>query len=178
MMLPWEHAALGYIVYSAYCRWNIGRPPIGLTVFALGFGTQIPDLVDKPLWWVITLLSYGRSLTHSLITFVIIIVILWTRAQYQDQRSIVIAFGIGYLTHLIGDSIQPILRQEYTALGYLLWPVTVVPKSETLYFIEFFLAVEPTPIVLVGSGFTFGGILLWIYDGLPGFRDLYHEYQQ
>lgn len=175
-MLPWGHAAFGYILYSVYCRWNIDHPPIGLTVLTLGFGTQFPDLVDKPLRWIIPLLSYNRSIAHSLITFVIIIVVLWKQTQYQDQRSLVIAFGIGYLSHLIGDSIELVFTQEYTVLGYLFWPVTDVPESNTQGFIQFLFVVKPTPMMLAGFGLTISGIFLWVYDGLPGFRDLYHEY--
>ena len=171
-MLPWGHAAVGYLLYSLYTRWRLGRPPLGLPVFALGFGTQFPDLIDKPFTWTIPLLPYGRSLGHSLFTFIILLSVLTILFRYPDQRTLTTAFGIGYLTHLIGDGLSPALNGDVTALGYLLWPLTDVPDGRSRSFIDFFLALEFTPMVLFGvllSGFAF---LLWIDDGMPGVKDL------
>lgn len=174
-MLPWSHAAFGYIIYSLYTRWQTGHPPIGLTIFALGFGTQFPDVIDKPLTWTIPLLPYGRSLSHSLITFTILSLIIWRLVQYPDQRSLGVAFVVGYGSHLVADSIQPVLTGEYFKLGYWLWPLTAVPDGESQSFIRFFLTIEATPMVLFGGVLTVVGILLWLYDGMPGLRDLYIE---
>lgn len=48
-MWPWEHLAISYLAYSLLGRlaWRRPRPlrePPSVT-----FGTQFPDLVDKPL---------------------------------------------------------------------------------------------------------------------------------
>jgi hypothetical protein len=76
LMVLWEHAAFVYLVYSLYSRWAVGRPSIGLWVFALGLGTQFLDLIDKPLTWTPPLLPYGRSLGYSLFTMVVLIGVL------------------------------------------------------------------------------------------------------
>lgn len=172
-MLPWGHAAVGYLLYSLYSRWRLGRPPIGLTVFALGFGTQFPDLIDKPLTWTIPLLPYGRSLAHSLFSFVLILFVLRILFRYPDQRALTTAFGIGYGTHLIGDGLGPVLHGNYFALGYLLWPLTDVPEGHSRSFIEFFLSLEPTPMMLFGVALSVFTLLLWVYDGMPGIKDLF-----
>ncbi|MDB2263700.1 metal-dependent hydrolase [Halorubrum ezzemoulense] len=177
-MLPWGHAAFGYLIYSVYARWQIGHPPIGLAVFALGLGTQFPDLIDKPLTWTIPLLPYGRSLSHSLVTFSVVVLVLRRLTQYPDQRTLVSAFAIGYVSHLVGDSIYPVLTQEYTGLGYWLWPLTSVPEGESRSFIEFFLTLEATPMVVFGGVLTVVSLVVWVYDGLPGVKDLYAEYVQ
>ncbi|WP_223174222.1 metal-dependent hydrolase [Halorubrum aquaticum] len=159
-----------------YSRWRIGHPPIGLTVFTLGFGTQFPDLIDKPLTWTIPLLPYGRTLSHSLITFTEIVLVLRTLTQYPDQRTLVGAFAIGYFSHLVADSIHPMLSQEYSGLGYWLWPLTPVPEGESRSFIEFFLTLEATPMIVFGGVLTAVGIVVWVSDGMPGIQDLYAEY--
>ncbi|MGQ4557647.1 metal-dependent hydrolase [Halobellus sp. GM3] len=174
-MLPWGHAALGYLLFSLYSRQRYDRPPVGLTVYALGFGTQFPDLVDKPLTWTIPLLPYGRSLTHSLFTLGFVYALLWLVFRYPDQRSLTNAFGFGYVTHLLGDGIGPLLEGDFTALGYVLWPLTNVPTGESRSFIEFFLALGLTPMVMFGIGLTALSVLVWIADGMPGVRDLFDE---
>lgn len=172
-MLPWAHAAFGYLVYSAYSRWRAGHPPIGLTVFALGFGTQFPDLVDKPLAWSVGLLPYGRSLGHSLFTVIGLLLLLNVLFRYPDQRALITAFGVGHISHIIGDGVVPALTGDYAALGYVFWPVTNIPEGESRSFIEFILSLELTPIVLGGLLLTVAGGLVWFCDGLPGVKDLF-----
>ncbi|RLM83593.1 metal-dependent hydrolase [Halobellus sp. Atlit-38R] len=172
-MLPWGHAALGYVLYSLYARRRYGGPPVGLTVFALGIGTQIPDLIDKPFTWTIPLLPYGRSLGHSLFVLGAICSLLWLYFQHPDQRALTSAFGIGYSSHLVGDAIGPVVYGEYANLGYLLWPITNVPaEGSTRSFLAFFLNLTLTPLLWFGVGLTVVAFGLWIADGMPGVRDL------
>ena len=48
-MWPWEHLAIGYLAYSLLGRLAWRRPPTVGTAITVAFGTQFPDLVDKPL---------------------------------------------------------------------------------------------------------------------------------
>jgi len=177
-MLPWAHAAVGYLVYSVYSRWRVGRPPVGLTVYAVVLGTQFPDLIDKPLAWSFAVLPSGRSLGHSLFTLGVLLVVLRVTFRYPDQRALSTAFGLGYVSHLLGDGIGAITSGEVSGLGYLLWPVTDVPTGDTRSFIEFFLALEPTLLMLAGFVLTIVAGVVWVYDGLPGVKDLYAEYRR
>ncbi|MFD1570495.1 metal-dependent hydrolase [Halorubrum laminariae] len=174
-MLPWGHAAFGYLLYSLYTRQRLGRPPIGLSVFAVGFGTQFPDLIDKPLTWTVPLLPYGRSLAHSLFTVTVLCAVLWIIVEHRDQRALVIAFAVGYLSHLVGDMIGPLVSRDFLALGYLFWPVTAVPEGGTQSFLTFFLTLEMTPLMVFEIVLTVLGAGVWMYDGLPGIKDLYEE---
>ena len=74
---PLGHAAFGYVLYSLYTRLHLNHPPQGLAALALAFGTQFPDLIDKPLTWTFAVLPYGRSFAHSLFTLVPLLAILW-----------------------------------------------------------------------------------------------------
>ena len=65
-MWPWGHLAVGYLVYSGLSRWRFGRLPGSVATLAVALGTQLPDLVDKPLAWTVNVLASGRSLAHSL----------------------------------------------------------------------------------------------------------------
>jgi hypothetical protein len=69
-MWPWGHLALGYLLYSPFARARFGRPPTDRATLLLAFGTQLPDLVDKPLAWRLDVLPAGRTLGHSLLSVV------------------------------------------------------------------------------------------------------------
>ncbi|WP_435186438.1 metal-dependent hydrolase [Halobellus sp. EA9] len=174
-MLPWAHAATGYILYALYTRRRYGHHPVGFAVLAAGFGTQIPDLIDKPLTWTLPVLPYGRSLAHSAITLVVVLTVLWIKFSYADQRQLTVAFGLGYASHLFGDAVGPVLNGDWLALGYLLWPVTPVPEPHTESFLSFLTALDPTPLMLAGSITTVAGISLWASHGYPGVADLLRD---
>jgi hypothetical protein len=175
-MLPWAHAAVGYLLYSAYSRWRVGWPPVGLTVYAVGLGTQFPDVIDKPLAWSFAVLPSGRSLGHSLLTLVAVLILLRVACRYPDQRALSAAFGVGYISHLFADGIGSVIAGDFGELEYLLWPVIDVPTGESRSFIEFFLALEPTPMMLAGMILTIVGGVVWVYDGMPGVKDLLVAY--
>lgn len=171
-MLPWGHAAFGYLLYSVYSRSQLNHPPIGLTVYALAIGTQFPDIIDKPLTWTIPLLPYGRSFAHSLFTLMVFLSVLWVVFSHSDQRELIVAFGVGYASHLIADGIGPALNGDYLGLGYLFWPLTSVREEGTRSFVSFFLNLEPTPLMTAGILLTILVLLLWVYDGMPGVKDM------
>jgi hypothetical protein len=102
-----------------------------------------------------------------------LLIILNVLFRYPDQRALLTAFGIGYVSHLIGDGIGPILAGDYAALGYVLWPLTTVPNGDSQSFIDFFLTLELTAMVFGGVILTVISGLLWVYDGLPGVKDLF-----
>jgi hypothetical protein len=129
-MLPWRHAALGYLVYTVYTRLRYRRPPAGVAVFALGLGTQFPDLVDKPLAWHFSVLPSGRSLGHSLFAFGVVVGLLWHLADSPARRTLTTAFGVGWVSHLVGDGISPVPRGHWLGVGYVFWPVTSFPPEK------------------------------------------------
>lgn len=64
-MWPWGHLAVGYLLYSAAVRLRTGRPPRAAAVVLLLAGTQLPDVVDKPLAWVYHVVPQGYAVGHS-----------------------------------------------------------------------------------------------------------------
>ncbi|MFB6105936.1 MAG: metal-dependent hydrolase [Halobacteriaceae archaeon] len=125
-MWPWGHAAFGYATYL------LGRPGAWRrtdrsTVVVLLVGTQFPDLVDKPLAWVVAVLPSGRSLAHSALTMVALVALIWWVARRVDRAAWGPAFAVGYATHLVGDAVSPLVSGEYAELSYLGWPLLPAP---------------------------------------------------
>jgi hypothetical protein len=167
-MWPWGHLAAGYLVY------RLGRRPLdGLAVLALVVGTQIPDLIDKPLAWTIPLLPNGRSLSHSLLIVPPLLLVVAYLASGRRHR-VVVALTVGYLAHLATDGLYPLIEGEIYYLGFLGWPL--IPPIEyegaTQGILAHFLTFQLTP----RSGFEillFGiAILAWVLDGKPGYREI------
>lgn len=172
-MLPWGHAAVGYLVYSLAARYRGALPLDGWAVVALGFGTQFPDLVDKPLAWTWGLLVAGRSLGHSVLTLGLVSGVVLTVARRRGWETLARAFLLGYASHLVADAFAPVARGDYQALRYALYPVVPVATPEHDYgFLEFFLGLRLTPTVTLGLVLTALALLQWYRDGLPGLAEL------
>ena len=168
-MWPWGHLAVGYVLYSLFVRAYRGRPPDGLPALLVALGTQFPDLVDKPLAWTVGLLASGRSLAHSLLTATIVIGLLGWYARRQGRSDLAFAFAVGYLSHLFGDAISPVIAGEYVYLSSLGWPLLPPPPYTheggiLAHFQGFtFTAMSVFEIALMVA--VFG---LWLRDGVPG----------
>jgi hypothetical protein len=177
-MWPWEHLAVGYLAYSLYARRRYGRPPDGPTAVMLAIGTQLPDLVDKPLAWTFGVLPNGTSLAHSL-TFVALFVpitLLVARLAGVPRWGGALAFG--HVSHLPGDMLYPLATDGGLATSFLLWPF--VPGRDTpsqgllfefeTYFAEFvqFLGTPRGQIYFALELALLGtALLVWNRDGRP-----------
>lgn len=168
-MLPWGHAAVGYLLYTVVLKVRSDRQPIGGAVLALAVGTQFPDLVDKPLGWHLGVLPSGRSLGHSLITAVLLIgAVHWLASRY-GHRLIAPAFGIGYLSHLATDGVYALLSGNVREYSYLLWPITHYADAGTeLSILEKLLAASGSPTGLFELGLFIVATALWISHRAPG----------
>ena len=89
-------------------------------------GTQLPDLIDKPLAWTSTWSPPdGCSSTRCSSPF--------RRASWsirywrRRENSEGVAFGVGYLSHVFGDAIGSLLLGEYAFVRFLVWPLLSVP---------------------------------------------------
>lgn len=169
-MLPWGHAAVGYLCYRLYTFLSRRRPPRGVAVVTLAIGTQFPDLIDKPLSWTFGILPSGRSLAHSLLVLGIVAGILYwfSRDRSDRTKTAVLAFGVGWLSHVFADGYTILLGRQ-TCVNYLLWPLAACPYDEKgRSIIEFLLATELTTGTLFGLGVTAIAGTIWLFDGLPG----------
>ncbi|WP_423747212.1 metal-dependent hydrolase (plasmid) [Haladaptatus sp. SPP-AMP-3] len=173
-MWPWGHLAVGYLCYSLWCRYR-NRPPSALGAVTVAVGTQFPDLIDKPLAWTFALLPTGRSLTHSVFTAGLLLAALWVGARRYEKHLPLGAFAIGYLSHLAMDAVKPVMNGNFGDTSFLLWPVLSqpaysTPKSFLAHFAEF----EPTPFVLLQFALAGVALVVWMFDGAPGFEEVRH----
>lgn len=144
-MDPVTHTAFAYLLYVLYAGvrrvWATDgvRIPAKWGLIPIGFGSQFPDLIDKPLaYWDV--LVYGRSLAHSVFSFAIVCVSLWWVldvnprgvVSWMSRRLRVItpaAFAIGYGSHLIGDAYQGLMAGAWFDVRFLVYPLYGVPRS-------------------------------------------------
>lgn len=180
-MWPWGHLALGYLLYGGYRGVVVRRPPAGWPVVALALGTQFPDLVDKPLAYWFGVLPEGRTLTHTFLVIVPACLLLLYVARRMGRGELGVAFAVGWLSHPLGDAYVPLLRGEYEAASFLLWPVLPAPDYETESFlthggkllsalrgldVEVLLAPGREPFVLE-LWLAAAVFLLWAFQGMP-----------
>lgn len=175
-MWPWEHAAVGYTAYSLFCRLRGKQPDDGAAVSLL-VGTQMADLIDKPLAWGLGVLPAGRSLGHSLLFVVPCCVLVYAIARHRGSPELGVAFGVGYLLHLPADLVSPMLHGGTPGYRFLLWPLIDLPQSggwqfgceRTVSGVIDCLLGPLGPVYLIGEAVLLGtALLLWWADGLPG----------
>jgi membrane-bound metal-dependent hydrolase YbcI (DUF457 family) len=172
-MWPWGHLAVGYLLYSLGLR-RTNRLPDSPEVFLLALGTQLPDLVDKPLSWELGLLVSGRSLGHSLLVAAVILAVLYVGLAPRIGRSRVTAFAVGYLSHPFADlPYVDLLAGEYATSAYLVWPLRSMPPDDLeRSIIEYLLSFQPGPFDYVQFALVLLALGLWYLDGRPGWREL------
>lgn len=178
-MWPWGHLAFGYLLYAAVGRTMDWRQPDDVTVAALAVGTQLPDLVDKPLAWGLGWLPSGLSLGHSLVFAVTVTAAVTAVAIRAGHIEYGGALGIGIGSHLVGDGLFAVAVGSARTYEFLLWPfVAAVPdrpgglmSGVSTAWTEF-LAFLATP---VGRAFAAADLAmlalavgLWVHDGAPG----------
>ncbi|ELY76275.1 hypothetical protein C488_08377 [Natrinema pellirubrum DSM 15624] len=105
----------------------------------MAIGSQFPDLLDKPLAYYGVLAS-GRSVAHSLLVATLVASLVTWGAHVLHRRRPAhhwverlapvtpAAFSIGYLSHLVGDSLEPLLAGASTDVTYLGWPLLAAPR--------------------------------------------------
>lgn len=176
---PWEHLAVAYLLYAVTLRLLRSRPPGAAETWALALGSQVPDLVDKPLAWTFHLLPSGVSLAHSVFVAVPAVVAVRIAAGRRGAAPAGAAFGVGYLSHLPADLVYPLAFGDPFTPAVVLWPLVTAgaPAPGGLlanvgHYAVSSLARLGTPR---GAGYLLAELLLlgtaatrWAFDGLPG----------
>ena len=172
-MWPWGHLAFAYLLYSAFVRLRYRRRPTWPAVALVALGSQAPDLVDKPLAWTLNVLPTGRSLGHSFLAGTLLVVVAVALLRRFELRGWPFAFG--YYSHLVGDSIRPVLDGRFHDLAYLLWPFVELETGEgtSVGIIQYLLNAELGGTVLLELGLASAVFVWWLFDGAPGVRPVW-----
>jgi membrane-bound metal-dependent hydrolase YbcI (DUF457 family) len=177
-MWPWEHLAVGYIIYSLLGRLRWLQRPDAATTVAVSVGTQFPDLVDKPLAWILRALPAGQSLAHSLLVAVPVCVTVLLLFRRWGQSPAGLAFVVGYLSHLPADVVYRWLVRGDLEAAFLLWPLFRVEPAlpaDPLTYVQILFGVFVGFITTTRGLFYLAGellllltaLFLWARDGYP-----------
>ena len=168
-MYPLGHLVAGYLAYSVATHLTRGRSPMDVPVLALLVGTQFPDLIDKPLSWWFDVIPASRTLAHSIYVAVILLAIVGFVATHLQRDPEALAFGFGYISHLITDALYPFLQAESATATFLTWPLTppivYVSEWELVPYLE---AVAYGPALGVELALAAVVVVVWLGDGKPG----------
>lgn len=166
-MWPLGHAAAGYLVYSLGVDRDWLAAPSAGAVVALAVGTQVPDLIDKPLAWIVPVLPAGRSLGHSLLFVVPACVAAVLVARALDRSAVGIALALGILSHPLVD-VVPFLWGN-SPHEFLLWPVLTVEGYDTPPSVLAMLREDLTdPWFHLEFVLAAAALVRWHRDGTPG----------
>jgi len=177
--MPWGHLAFGYVLVSLFTRIVAGRPPRDREAAVVLLATQLPDLVDKPLSWGLSLYPTGYGAAHSV--FVAGPVLVAVVAYGIEKRSLpALAFPVAYFSHLAGDVLVALVDGAPNALGRVLWPLSSFPSyahdrgfvGRTVYYLGRFAHELADPAMLAWVAAYLLALAavfaLWVYDGTPG----------
>jgi len=168
-MWPWGHLAAGYLLYSAYTRLRTGESPADVPALVALFGTQLPDLIDKPLAWSLSVLPTGRSLAHSLVVAAPVLAVVWFLTARRDARPLAAALGVGWVSHSFTDALYPLLAGKFDEVTFLAWPLLPLPAYEVDgSFAAHFALISPSPTFLFELLLVVLASVAWHADGHPG----------
>jgi hypothetical protein len=181
-MLPLGHLSLAYLLYVGYAVVQSRRLPARWALLPVAVGSQFPDVIDKPLsYWEI--IPSGRSLAHSVFTFIIVCLVIWRVTEHLRNRwpaeswrehlrvTTPTAFTVGYCGHLLGDLDTFFLAGNLWDARFLLYPiyqVTYAVDTQAQPWIRLLsiyrnMDTHPQFELLLVAVFVFIGVRFWAW---------------
>lgn len=178
-MWPWEHLVVAYVLYSLLAHVVLRRSPTTRETIAVAVGSQLPDLIDKPLAWTFEITEGGYAIGHSILVVPIVcLAVLAAAGHYGAERSVAGAFSTAIGSHLVADIVNPVRLGRPPELRVILWPVATPPAYDRGSFLDHFVAYFVryadqllgnglSTQIVVQLGIGVGVVALWFYDGAP-----------
>lgn len=164
-MLFWVHAAVAYLAYRGVLAIGSADRPRDITILAVVGAALLPDIIDKPLSFVVTSLP-SRSVAHSIFTVALISLVIAYVTRRIDRWEFGVASVFGYLSHIGADLVDSQAIPAEPPV-FVFWPL--ITDYHHINSIGGLLAlVRPTPYVILQIVLTVLGIGLWVSDGKPG----------
>lgn len=92
-------------------------------------GSQLPDLIDKPLAWSLEVFSTGIAFGNSLWFLGLLVVLSGAPGVRYGRWSLPAALTISVCSHLIGDVLFAVAVESAMTYELVLWPiVTAKPQ--------------------------------------------------
>lgn len=121
-MWPPGHLAAAYLSHQSYSQWVRGHIPESGAVIAALAGALLPDLVDKPLAWYAGVLPTGRSLGHSLVFAVPLVLAVALVCRRRGRLAVAAGLAVGIGSHMLMD-LLPMLWNPGGSANMLLYPI-------------------------------------------------------
>lgn len=122
-MFPPGHFLVAFLPVFVYVLLKDRQLPSLQLAGIVTFGSQFPDLIDKPLYHESIVTPSGRVGTHSLpIAIPIALAVLWY-AYRTDRPRAGLAFVFAYATHILGDVYKTLLAPDRGIPPDLFWPL-------------------------------------------------------
>lgn len=180
-MWPWDHLAFGYLLYLILGAPNPRSQRDDLTFIVLAIGTQLPDLIDKPLAWSVGLLPSGLSLGHSVAFLAILTPLAVSVSNRYGRPGLASALVTGVASHLIGDVLFALLIGSPRPYQFLFWPVIPTAPEPSVGFgpaigevwskyIRFISTSRGAVYLFLNLTFNVTVLAVWIVDGTPGMK--------
>lgn len=183
-MWPWEHLAFGYLIYTAVVHLVFRERPTDTATLALALGTQIPDLIDKPLGWTLGFYATGYGAAHSVLIAGPFVLLVFAEAVRHGRLRVGLGLAVGWYSHMLGDVVNPLRNGNLPSVERLFWPVVRFEGYDRdlgfferfgHYFSEFVahgLAPEYRVFLFAYVGLFAFVFVVWLFDGVPGVRGL------
>jgi membrane-bound metal-dependent hydrolase YbcI (DUF457 family) len=167
-MWPIGHASVAYLLYTALSRQRFDTGPTAIAAVLVGFGGIFPDLGDKTRSWAAGILPTGRSLSHSLLVIVPMVVAVYLAARWYTDPEYGVAFGVGAFSHPLVDAF-PALWDSGASWEFLLWPIVpVTPYDEAPTLLGLLQSSLSDPYFVVEFLLLALAVAVWRVDGYPG----------
>jgi hypothetical protein len=164
-MRPIAHFLLPLGVFILYTIVRYHGWPTGDEILIILVGTQLPDVIDKPLAWWFGVIPSGRMVAHSLVVSVPVLTVGVFLSYRSGRRRSVVLFCLAYLSHIVGDFIL-ILSEgtKYYFFPNLFWPLLAANPDREPSFIahapsDLFVVVFSTSAFLLVAGYAVGDII-------------------
>jgi hypothetical protein len=175
-MWPWGHLAVAYLCYVGVVHLRGRREQPLAALVAVGVGSQVPDLVDKPLAWYVTVLPSGRSLGHSLLFATVVLAAAFALGRRRGRTEAALAFSVAYLSHVFVDLGPDVVGgllagdvSQLTWTTYLVWPLLPSPPyPNDTSFATHFASLTLDAYMLVQFALLGIAVLVWAATGMPG----------
>lgn len=129
MVLPIEHFIIALLPVAVYAVIRDRRLPSLQLLAVAFFGSQFPDLIDKPLAHELFLIPSGRVFMHSLPFAIPLAIAVIAYGIKTERVRLAVAFVFAHLSHLVADN-QQLLPPNPRVSPDLLWPLQPpVPRS-------------------------------------------------
>ncbi|MDS0282648.1 metal-dependent hydrolase [Haloarcula onubensis] len=178
-MWPWEHVAVGYLLYSGYVHLRHGESPGPLAAVAVAVGALFPDLVDKPLAWTVAVFPSGVSVAHSVFTVATLCAVVLLLTGWLGRLAAGTAFCVAYAAHVPADALYQLVVGNPLRPEAYVWPLVVIESGghggfldNFRYYLVRFLAFLTTPRGMLFLGLELAllgtALAVWVVDDCPG----------